>query len=120
MEDKLSSQRYSHSNFTVSLLTLPGNACQLLHINGTGPKNGSSLEAELRRRRFWACYLFHCFSCEKLFRFQAIADIENLPLPWSEEDFAAGTSPRSSIATIANGVGPGSIFAELIRGLNLW
>ncbi|QGI62845.1 hypothetical protein CEK27_006816 [Fusarium fujikuroi] len=108
-----------HSGLTFSLLTLPGNACQLLHINGTGPKNGSSLEAELRRRRFWACYLFHCFSCEKLFRFEAIADIENLPLPWSEEDFAVGTS-SSAVATIANGVGSGSIFAELIRGLNLW
>ncbi|KAF5563803.1 hypothetical protein FPHYL_5000 [Fusarium phyllophilum] len=58
-------------------------------------------------------------SCEKLFRFEAIADIENLPLPWSEEDFAVGTS-RSAVATIANGVCSGSIFAELIRGLNLW
>lgn len=119
MEDKLSSQRYARAKFTFSLLTLPGNACQLLHINGTGPKNSSSLEAELRRRHFWACYLFHCFSCEKLFRFEAIADIENLPLPWSEEDFAVGTS-SSAVARIANGVGSGSIFAELIRGLNLW
>ncbi|KAG5808900.1 hypothetical protein H9Q74_006429 [Fusarium xylarioides] len=58
-------------------------------------------------------------SCEKLFRFEAIADIENLPLPWSEEDFAVGTS-RSAVATIANGVCSGSIFAELILGLNLW
>ncbi|KAI1016866.1 hypothetical protein LB504_007077 [Fusarium proliferatum] len=109
---------HSQGSWRISYLH-KGNACQLLHINGTGPKNGSSLEAELRRRRFWACYLFHCFSCEKLFRFKAITDIENLPLPWSEEDFTAGTS-YSAIATIANGVGSGSVFAELIRGLNLW
>ncbi|EWG42668.1 hypothetical protein FVEG_04420 [Fusarium verticillioides 7600] len=109
---------HSQGSWRISYLH-KGNACQLLHINGTGPKNTSSLEAELRRRRFWTCYLFHCFSCEKLFRFEAIADIENLPLPWSEEDFAAGTS-RPVVSTTANGVCSGSIFAELIRGLNLW
>ncbi|KAH7177272.1 hypothetical protein DER46DRAFT_118490 [Fusarium sp. MPI-SDFR-AT-0072] len=109
---------HSQGSWRISYLH-KGNACQLLHINGTGPKNGSSLGAESRRRRFWACYLFHCFSCEKLFRFEAIADIENLPLPWPEEDFAVGSS-RSAIATIANGVCSESIFGELIRGLNLW
>ncbi|KAF5705763.1 hypothetical protein FMUND_11931 [Fusarium mundagurra] len=109
---------HSQGSWRISYLH-KGNACQLLHINGTGPKNASSLEDEMRRRRFWACYLFHCFSSEKLFRFEAIADIENLPLPWPEEDFAIGTS-RSVVATIANGICSGSIFAELIRGLNLW
>ncbi|KAF4448234.1 hypothetical protein F53441_8341 [Fusarium austroafricanum] len=96
-----------------------GNACQLLHIIGTGPRNSTSLEAEIRRRRFWACYLFHCFSSEKLFRFEAIADIEALSLPWPEEEFATGVSP-SSIASIGNKVNSGSVFAELIRGLHLW
>ncbi|KAF4339116.1 hypothetical protein FBEOM_6934 [Fusarium beomiforme] len=109
---------HSQGSWRISYLH-KGNACQLLHINGTGPKNSSSLEAELRRRRFWACYLFHCFSCEKLFRFEAIADLENLPLPWPEEEFAVGIS-TSSVATISNGVNSGSIFAELIRSLTLW
>ncbi|KAF4501649.1 hypothetical protein FAGAP_2158 [Fusarium agapanthi] len=109
---------HSQGSWRISYLH-KGSACQLLHINGTGPKNGSSLEAELRRRRFWVCYLFHCLSCEKLFRFEAIADIENVPLPWPEEDLTVGSS-RSAIATIANGVRSGSIFAELIRGLHLW
>ncbi|KAF4435115.1 hypothetical protein FACUT_7416 [Fusarium acutatum] len=109
---------HSQGSWRISYLH-KGSACQLLHINGIGQKNGSSLDAELRRRRFWACYLFHCFSCEKLFRFEMIADIDNLPLPWSEEDFAVGTS-HSAIATIANGICSGSVFAELIRGLNLW
>jgi len=61
----------------------------------------------------------HCFSSEKLFRFEAIADLENLPLPWSEDSFEAEVAP-SEMATIENGVDTGSIFAELIRGLHLW
>ncbi|KAF5632721.1 hypothetical protein F52700_6258 [Fusarium sp. NRRL 52700] len=58
-------------------------------------------------------------SCEKLFGFEAITDIENLPLPWSEEDFAVGAS-ESAVATITNGVCSAGIFAQLIRGLSLW
>ncbi|KAF0637292.1 hypothetical protein FPSE5266_03262 [Fusarium pseudograminearum] len=61
----------------------------------------------------------HCFSSEKLFRFEAIADIEELPLPWPDDNFEAG-APPSVVATIANGVVTGSVFAELIRGLHLW
>ncbi|KAM0353145.1 hypothetical protein ACHAP4_008382 [Fusarium culmorum] len=82
-------------------------------------KIGFNLESELRRRRVWACYLTHCFSSEKLFRFEAIADIEELPLPWPDDNFEAG-APPSDVATIANGVVTGSVFAELIRGLHLW
>ncbi|CEI69321.1 unnamed protein product [Fusarium venenatum] len=48
---------------------------------------------------------------EKLFRFEAIADVENLPLPWPDNNFEAGTPP-TDIATIANGVVTGSEFAE--------
>ena len=61
----------------------------------------------------------HCFSSEKLFRFEAIADVENLALPWPEDNFEAGLLP-DGLATIRNGVDTGSIFAELIRGLHLW
>ncbi|QPC79169.1 hypothetical protein HYE68_009921 [Fusarium pseudograminearum] len=56
---------------------------------------------------------------EKLFRFEAIADIEELPLPWPDDNFEAG-APPSVVATIANGVVTGSVFTELIRGLHLW
>ena len=61
----------------------------------------------------------HCFSSERLFRFEAIADVENLPLPWPEDSFEAGLPP-DGVATIKNGVDTGSIFAKLIRGLHLW
>ena len=61
----------------------------------------------------------HCFSSEKLFRFEAIADVDNLPLPWPEDNFQAGVPP-DRVATIENGVDTGNVFAELIRGLHLW
>ena len=61
----------------------------------------------------------HCFSSEKLFRFEAIADVENFPLPWPEDRFEAGMPPVG-VANIGNGVDTGSVFAELIRGLHLW
>jgi hypothetical protein len=61
----------------------------------------------------------HCFSSEKLFRFEAIADVQHLPLPWPENNFEAGIPP-SDVATTTNGVNTGSIFSDLIRGLHLW
>ncbi|KAG8358388.1 hypothetical protein FVEN_g3936 [Fusarium venenatum] len=109
---------HSQGSWRMSFLH-KGNACQHLHIIGTNVKHNSSLASEIYRRRFWACYLMHCFSSEKLFRFEAIADVENLPLPWPDNNFEAGTPP-TDIATIANGVVTGSEFAELIRGLHLW
>ncbi|KAH7246538.1 hypothetical protein BKA59DRAFT_200794 [Fusarium tricinctum] len=112
---------HSQGSWRISYLH-KGNACQLLHIIGIGPQTSSrcsALESEIHRRRFWACYLFHCFSSEKLFRFEAIAEFGSLPLPWPDKDFAAGIAP-SSMATIDNDVGTGSVFVELIRGLTLW
>ncbi|KAH6949292.1 hypothetical protein DER45DRAFT_581033 [Fusarium avenaceum] len=112
---------HSQGSWRISYLH-KGNACQLLHIIGIGPQASSrcsALESEIYRRRFWACYLFHCFSSEKLFRFEGIADFGNLPLPWPEDDFAAGITP-SNVATINNDVSTGSVFTELIRGLTLW
>lgn len=111
-------KRPSHSPPHSLIPSLPGNACQLLHIIGTG-SSSSTLESEIRRRRFWACYLMHCFSSERLFRFEAIADVENLPLPWPEDRFEAGMPPVG-VANIGNGVDTRSVFAELIRGLHLW
>ncbi|KAH7191847.1 uncharacterized protein B0J16DRAFT_393909 [Fusarium flagelliforme] len=108
---------HSQGSWRISYLH-KGNACQLLHIIGTG-SSSASLESETRRRKFWACYLMHCFSSEKLFRFEAIADVGNLPLPWSDDSFEAGVT-LDGVATVENGVDTGSVFAELIRGLHLW
>lgn len=99
-----------------------GNAYQLLNIIGLGsrvPSHESSLESEIRRRRFWACYLMHCYSSERLTLFEPIANMENLPLPWTEEDFEAGISRCPSVS-LKSGQRNGGIFGELIRGLTFW
>lgn len=125
VEGQLSSQRYSLSHIIMasgmSHVTI-GNACQLIHIIGLGSprsRNAGLLTSEIRRRRLWACYLMHCFSSEKLFRFNSIADIQALALPWPEPDFRQGASKAPSSYLNSKGSSR-SIFAELIRGLTLW
>ncbi|KAJ9615186.1 hypothetical protein H2200_001260 [Cladophialophora chaetospira] len=99
------------------------NATQLLYV--TGISTGSSLggentfAAELRRRRFWACYLVHCHTTEKQALFEPIGDIKQVPLPWPEDDFQnlACTNAHTYLeAKQANG----GVFAELIRIMTLW
>lgn len=74
----------------------PANASQLLYITGLGStlesRVDSSLDAEIRRRRFWACYLLHCYSSERLSLFQPVDDAQSLPLPWPEPDYDSGLS----------------------------
>ncbi|KAI8660008.1 hypothetical protein NCS56_01219400 [Fusarium sp. Ph1] len=112
---------HSQGSWRVSYLH-KGNACQLIHIIGLGSprsRNAGLLTSEIRRRRLWACYLMHCFSSEKLFRFDSIADIQALALPWPEPDFRQGASKAPSSYLNLKG-NSRSIFAELIRGLTLW
>ncbi|KAH8681957.1 hypothetical protein BX600DRAFT_544414 [Xylariales sp. PMI_506] len=99
-----------------------GNACQLLQIVGIGSgpsRNDTSLEYELRRRRFWTCYLMHCHSPERLQLFAPETDLQNLALPWPEGDFEAGFSSQP-VASLNSGQSSGSIFAELVKVLTLW
>lgn len=102
--------------------TTIGNACQLLHITGGGdqpPHEDDPLESEIRRRRLWACYFMHCYSSEKLFNFDAVVDIDTLPLPWTEEDFEAGVSASLS-TSLCFDQRNGGIFSHLIEGMRLW
>ncbi|KAH7011168.1 hypothetical protein EDB80DRAFT_711345 [Ilyonectria destructans] len=112
---------HSQGSWRISQLH-KGNAYQLLYIIGLGskvPSTESSLESEIRRRRFWACYLMHCYSSERLTLFEPIANMENLPLPWTEEDFQAGISRCPSVS-LKSGQSNGGIFGELIKGLTFW
>jgi hypothetical protein len=105
-----------------SSYSMLGNACQLLYIIGRGPQpqvSESSLESEIRRRRFWACYLIHCHNAESLSGFQPIADIVDLPLPWHEDEFDSGVSKTPS-ASMKSAQSNGGIFSELIKILTLW
>ena len=99
-----------------------GNACQLLQIIGLGSsdlRTENSLEAEIRRRRFWACYLMHCQNSERLSLFESGADMLSLPLPWPEDEFIAGVS-KSPRAFLQSDYGNGGLFAELIKVLTIW
>ncbi|KAF2428304.1 hypothetical protein EJ08DRAFT_671462 [Tothia fuscella] len=77
-----------------------GNACQLLHIIGLGAQtriSESSLESEIRRRRFWACDLMHCQNSEPLSLFQPIADMADLTLPSSVVSFIKSSESSRSV-----------------------
>ncbi|KAI8714907.1 hypothetical protein NCS52_01211600 [Fusarium sp. LHS14.1] len=91
---------HSQGSWRVSYLH-KGNACQLIHIIGLGPPRSRNAGSE------------------KLFRFDSIADIQTLALPWPEPDFRQGASKAPSSYLNSKG-NSRSIFAELIRGLTLW
>ena len=99
-----------------------GTACNLLRITEFGSealRNHNSWKSEIRRRRFWACYLMHCHTSERLSSFEPWADIENLALPWPEEDFDNGMT-NSTEATLALVEGNGGTYSEVIKVLTLW
>lgn len=101
---------------------IPGNACQLLHITGPGSetlRTENSWQSEIRRRRFWACYLMHCHHSERLLYFEPGTDMQNLALPWPEEDFDAGVFKCHQV-TLDSGQSNGGIFSELIKVLTFW
>ncbi|KAK3647094.1 hypothetical protein LTR56_008262 [Elasticomyces elasticus] len=79
----------------------------------------NSLDLEVQRRRFWACYLMQCTLGDPLVVFDSIIDVTKVALPWPEAEFAAGITQESS--TYLDGrLASGTIFGELARGLTLW
>lgn len=78
-----------------------------------------TFEAEVQRRRFWSWYIMHCHSADGSGALEPVGDIMNLPLPWSEEDFAAGVLSASP-TSLASTEGCTSIFAELTKIMTLW
>lgn len=102
--------------------TPSANACNLLHIAGLSFAKHhvqDSLDSEMQRRRFWACYLMHCALMENPASFEPIASISDLPLPSADPDFDAGAA-HSLPATLENGRSGSCIYAELIRGFKHW
>jgi hypothetical protein len=104
------------------LTKMPGNAAQISHLLGLGterPYVDDSFASEVRRRRFWACYLMHCHAIELGFLVGVGDNISKLTMPWKEEDYEAGipTCPR---ACLKSGVGNGSIYGELVKALTFW
>jgi hypothetical protein len=78
-----------------------------------------TFEVELQRRNFWSWYIMHCHSNESFGILEAAGDISSLPLPWPEDEFAAGY--LTSLPTNLNSTeGSTSIFAELVKLMTFW
>ncbi|KAI0448227.1 hypothetical protein F4803DRAFT_14184 [Xylaria telfairii] len=101
-----------------------GHAFLLLDLLGLGPKSlhtEDSLQSEIRRRHFWACYVtvVHCHTSEKGAQFKLEDASVTLSLPWTDQDFDAGLAgyPRVSLESEESN---GGVFAELIRATTIW
>lgn len=91
----------------------------LLNICTTQKARDHSLEGELSRRRFWACYLINCHSSESMFTISSPDKIATFPLPWPDEDFDRGQAKDPPIY-LGTSDSNGGVFSELIRGMTQW
>jgi hypothetical protein len=111
---------YSHGDWQRALV-YEGNAIIHLRLNGiaeSGQSSDYSVQAERRRRRFWAAYVINEFVSEPTASFSP-KTLSKVWLPCQEEDYAQGrvSSPR---VRIKDDVRTPSIFAEIVRITNLW
>ncbi|KAI8947499.1 hypothetical protein F4801DRAFT_582324 [Xylaria longipes] len=99
-----------------------GHAFLLLDLLGLGPKSlltENSLQSEIRRRHFWACYIMHCHTTEKGAQFKLEGNTSTIPLPWPDEDFDAGLARHPQVS-LDSEESNGSVFAELIKATTIW
>lgn len=78
----------------------------------------NSLESEIRRRRFWACYLLNSFLTDSLFPKVPTEAMLNMQLPCCEHDFELD-KPQGGVS-LKSGQSTQSIYAELVRVMALW
>lgn len=100
-----------------------GNAADAAHLLGLGVERPGGTtdtwDLELRRRRFWACYLMHSEAPESLAEPEPGGNKLKLTLPWPEEDFDTGVSSCHSVC-LESGQSNGAIYCELIKAVRLW
>ncbi|KAH8697046.1 hypothetical protein BGW36DRAFT_160144 [Talaromyces proteolyticus] len=99
-----------------------GNAAQVAHVLGLGierPGMMDSVNSELRRRRFWACYLMHCYASEPFSQPEPGGNIRKLSLPWREEDFEIGVLTHRRVCLESDQTN-GGIYCELVHAWTLW
>lgn len=94
------------------------NTAWVLGVPHEEKRNESILTSEMRRRRFWACYLQCSFQADSLFPKVPTEGMLNTSLPCSESEFQLG-NPRSRI-TLKTPESTQSIYAELVRAMALW
>lgn len=104
--------------------SLAGNGTLLAQILGFGSDTSGKedlWESEVRRRRFWACYLMDSHASEHTSILSARPSVSTLELtlPWREEDFEARKSsqPRTWLASDQSNEG---LFCELIKAMTIW
>ncbi|KAH7370243.1 hypothetical protein BKA65DRAFT_13263 [Rhexocercosporidium sp. MPI-PUGE-AT-0058] len=99
-----------------------GNAIQLALVLGLGVERVGKenfLESEIRRRRFWACYLMNCHAPQSMSVQDTSETTLKLTLPWGENDFEAGFY-AGAMASLDSGQSNYGLFSELIRVMTYW
>lgn len=94
------------------------NTALLLGLSKDRHGDVDSLTAEVRRRRFWACYVHGSFQTRTLFPMNPTDEMSNLFLPCRESDYDIG-KPQD-LVTLKTGRCNGSIRAEIVRVMALW
>ncbi|KAK4501127.1 hypothetical protein PRZ48_006933 [Zasmidium cellare] len=93
---------------------------QALGVKKNALPGESALQAELRRRRFWACFLLECHSMCELPAVRGITDPYTIPLPWPGSALNAGYSPDPPLYLKSSQDRLGSLYAHFIRGMHIW
>ncbi|OJJ32253.1 hypothetical protein ASPWEDRAFT_175548 [Aspergillus wentii DTO 134E9] len=111
---------YSHGQFQRSnmLTGCASNTAWVIGVPSDEKSNGSLLDSEMQRRRFWGCYLQCSFQADTLFPKIPTEGMLNIRLPCSESELQLGV-PQSSI-TLKDADSTQSIYAELVRAMALW
>ncbi|KAF4466647.1 zinc finger transcription factor 1 [Fusarium albosuccineum] len=92
---------------------------RLLGLGNSSTIHGNTVEAELSRRRLWACFLINQFASRTASNKIKIAEFRNFPLPCNEQGFKAGNIPEPDTAWTFE-KGTPSFNAELIKLGSLW
>lgn len=105
-----------------NIFVLTGNACVAAHVLGLSvdtPGKERLWVSEVRRRRYWACYLTNCHASESVLMPDRDENAKKLTLPWTEHDFERGNSAKATINLVSN-QSNGGLFCELIKIMTLW
>jgi hypothetical protein len=98
-----------------------GNGIQTAQVLGLvfeQQRNKDTLDREIQRRLFWACYITNLFTAETCFVTVPSENVLKLTLPCRDEDYDAGY-PTDGVQ-LSSGRSNGSIYAELIKVMLLW
>lgn len=112
--------QYIHTWGITDPVSVVGNAIQLAYLLGLGQDRlEDNWETEIRRRRFWACYLMTCQTAEPLTIVDIGGKASELTLPWQDDDFSLRT-PSTPRVTLDSDEGNGGIYCELARIFTIW